>query len=196
MILLARIISMIASPLIITAPVSYALVFKTSNNAFYAIVWTAASLLFAATIGLFVLYGVKRGMFSDFDISIKEQRKPIFIFAAIVSILYFFIIFFLHGPKILMATLGALLLGVLIDSFVNRKIKASIHLAVYSAFAAVLGILYGGIFWFFVILIPLVAWSRIKLKRHSLTETIVGTILGLVIVIVLYYIVNYLIIIK
>lgn len=196
MILFARIISIIASPLVVAVPVSYALVFKTSNNVFYAIVWTVVSLLFAATVGLFVLFGVKKGMFSDFDISIKEERKPIFIFSAIASVLYLFIILLLHGPKILMVTLGALLFGVLIDSFVNRKIKASIHLAVYSAFAAVLSVLYGGIFWVFVLLIPLVAWSRIKLKRHTLTETIVGTILGLIIVIVLYYVVNYLIVTK
>ena len=53
-------------------------------------------------------------------------------------------------------------------SIVNRKIKASVHLAVFSAFAAVLGILYGGIFWGLVLLIPVVAWSRIKLKRHKI----------------------------
>lgn len=196
MILFARLISIIASPLVITAPVSYALVFKTSNDAYYALVWTIASLLFAGTVGMFVLYGVKRGMFSNFDVSIKEQRKPIFIFAAVVSVLYMILIFLLNGPPILMATLGALLLGVLVDSFVNKKIKASVHLTAFSSFAAVLGILYGGIFWLLLLLIPLVAWSRIKLKRHTLSETIVGTIIGFFIVIVLYYVVNYLVIIK
>lgn len=194
--LIARIISIIASPIVVTAPVSYALVFKTSNSAFYSLIWTIVSMLFAATVGLFVFYGVTHGIFSDYDISVRSERKPIFLFSAIISVLYLVIIFLLHGPTILMATLGALVLGVLIESFVNRKIKASIHLAVFSAFAAVLSILYGGIFWLLILLIPIVAWSRIKLKRHTFPETIIGALLGLSIVIILYYVVNYLIIIK
>ncbi len=189
--LLARLISIIASPLLITAPVSFALVFRTSQDPYYALVWTVVTMLFASFVGLFVLYGVRQGFFSDFDISIKEERRPVFIFAGFVAILYFVAIYLLRGPTILMATIGAFMLGVLINSYVNKKIKASIHLAVFSSLTTVLGILYGGLFWGLVFLIPLVAWSRIKLKRHTFPETLVGTILGTLIVIILYYVVNY-----
>lgn len=196
MIIIARLISIIASPLLITAPVSYALVFRTSNDPYYSLAWTVVTMLFASLVGLFVVYGVRKGFFSDFDISIKEERRPVFIFAGIVAVLYFMAIYLLQGPSILMATIGAFMLGVLINSYVNRKIKASIHLAVFSSLATVLGILYGGLFWGLVFLIPLVAWSRIRLKKHTFPETLVGTMLGTLIVIILYYVVRYFIPVK
>ena len=133
-------------------------------------------------------------MFSDMDVSVRQQRRPVFIFTAIVALLYLAVILFLQGPKILLATLGALLLGVFIDSIVNRKIKASVHLAVFSAFSLILAILFGGIFWVLPFLAPVVAWSRIKLKKHQLVETIIGAIIGGFLVVFLYYLVKYFII--
>jgi len=192
--LFARLISIVASPLVITAPIAFALVYKGTSDTYYALTWTVVSMLFAVTVALFVLYGVRRGFFSDFDISIREQRKPVFVFAGLVAIFYFLAIFFLKGPIILMATLGAFMLGILFNSFINTRIKSSIHLAVFSSFVTVLGFLYGGLFWVLALFIPLVAWSRITLKRHTLQETIAGTLLGLILVIVLYYLVNYFII--
>lgn len=194
MILIARIISIISNPLVLSAPLSYSLVLKSSNDVNYSLLWAAASVLFTSIIGLFVFFGVKRGMFSNFDVSVREERKPVFIVTAIVGFSYMFVVFLLHGPTILLATAGALLLGVFIDSVVNRKVKASVHLAVFSSFSLILAILYGGIFWILPFLAPIVAWSRIKLKRHELSETIVGTLIGMFLVAIFYIILKYLII--
>lgn len=189
--LFARIISLASNPLIISVPMSYSLVFKTSEDFYYAAFWTLISLIFAAIVGVFVFYGVRIGLFSDFDISKKEERAPIFAFTGIISFVYFILIYILSGPRILLVALGALLLGVMLESFINRKIKASIHLAAFSSFSFVVGILYGGIFWIALLLTPLIAWSRIKLKKHVLQETIIGAILGVFLVIVLYFVIKY-----
>jgi hypothetical protein len=188
---LARIISLLSNPIIVSVPMSYSLVFKTSGDAFYALQWTIISLLFAGVVGLFVYYGVNTGLFSDFDISKKEERAPIFAFTAVISFVYFVLIFLLSGPKVLLISLGALLIGVLLEAFINRRIKASIHLAVFSSFSFIVGILYGGIFWIILLLSPFVAWSRIRLKRHKLSETVIGAILGIALVIIIYMVVNY-----
>lgn len=190
--LIAQFISLISNPVFLSVPLSYALVFNRNQDAYYALWWALASLIFAGVVGGFVYWGVKRGMFSDMDVSVREQRPPLFIFASVVGLVYFVLIFLLDGPRILLVGLGALLLGIFIADLVNKKIKASIHLAVFSAFAIVLGILYGGIFWFLIFLAPVVAWSRIKLKRHVIEEIIVGTILGTILVIMVYLVVQYL----
>jgi membrane-associated phospholipid phosphatase len=95
------------------------------------------------------------------------------------------------GPKVLLYSLLGLLMGVVFASIINTKIKASIHLAVYSAFGLVVGFFYGGFFWGVILLAPVVAWSRIILKRHRPLETFVGTLLGAFIVIALYLVVKY-----
>lgn len=190
----ARIISAVSNPILLSIPMSYAIVFRGRGDFIYAFEWTFISVLFASVVGLFVFWGVRCGLFSDFDISKREERGLIFIFVAFLSIGYFTVVFLLNGPRVLLLALSALLLGILIASFINRKIKASIHLAVFSSFSVIMGILYGGIFWILLLVAPLVAWSRIKLKKHDLFETIVGSIIGVTIVLMLYLVVKYIIV--
>lgn len=187
----AKLISGVSNPVLLSIPMSYAIVFKSREDALYALSWTLLSMLFAGIVGLFVFWGVQRGLFSDFDISKREERTPIFIFTALLSTVYFAIILLLNGPRMLLVALGVLFLGILIADLINRKIKASIHLAVFSSFSLVLGILYGGIFWALLLLIPVVAWSRIKLKRHLFSEIIIGTLIGLSLVLIIYLVVKY-----
>lgn len=190
--LLAKLISVISNPVLLSIPASYILVFKSKEDFFYALAWTFVSILFAVLLGAFVFWGVKKGVFSDFDISKRQERTPIFIFTGLLSILYLLIVFLFNGPGVLLVALGALLLGVIIADIVNRKIKASIHLAVFSSFAVVLGMLYGGIFWALLLFIPLVAWSRVRLKRHRFLETVAGTLIALSLVMITYLVVKYL----
>ena len=189
--LFARIISFISNPVLLSIPFSYALVFKSREDFLYALAWTFVSILFASLVGVFVVLAVRKGGFSDFDISKRQERTPIFIFTGLLSILYFLIVFLLNGPKVLLIALGALLFGVIIADIINRKIKASIHLAVFSSFSVIMGILYGGIFWALLLIAQLVAWSRVKLKKHEPLETIVGGLVGIIIVLMLYVVVKY-----
>lgn len=194
--LVAQIISILSNPAVLSIPASYALVFRTSNDVIYSAVWSGISFIFTGAVAIYVLYGIGRGIFSDFDVSVREERKPLFIFTAVIAVAYLIVIFLLNGPKILMVTLGALLLGVFMDSIINKRIKASVHLAVFTSFSLVLAILFGGVFWILPVLAPLVAWSRIKLKRHKLSETIIGTMIGIFLVMVIYLVVQYLLGIK
>ena len=189
--LFAQIISAISNPIVVSAPIFYALIFKTSGNMLYSLQWTFASFLFAATVALFIFYGVRQGFFSDLDITKQKERKTVFIFTSFIAFIYLILVFILNCPKVLLVALGGLLLGLALASLINRKIKASLHLAVFSSFTMVLGILYGGIFWIALLLAPVVAWSRIKLKRHFLSETIVGAGLGVFLVILVYFVVKY-----
>ena len=189
--LFARIISFISNPVLLSIPFSYALVFKSREDFLYALAWTFVSVLFASLMGVFVVLAVRQGIFSDFDISKRQERTPVFIFTGLLSVLYFLIVFLLNGPKVLLIALGALLFGVIIADIINRKIKASIHLAVFSSFSVIMGILYGGMFWVLLLIAPLVAWSRVKLKKHEPLETIVGGLVGIIIVLMLYVVVKY-----
>lgn len=189
--LLARLISVLSNPLAVSIPFSYSLVLKATGEATSAIAWALVSLLFASSVALFVLYGVKQGFFSDLDVSKREDRTRLFLFSAIISVLYFLIVLITGGPRVLLLGIGSLLLGLILADVINRKVKASIHLAVFSSFSTVMGILYGGIFWLLLLVVPIVAWSRIKLKRHEPLETIVGGLVGIIIVLILYFVVQY-----
>lgn len=192
----ALFISAISNPLFISIPFSYFLVLRTSGDPAYSLAWTIISMSFAGLVGLFVLYGVKRGFFSDYDVTKRQERPPLFAFTGIITVLYFIAIFILNGPKILLVSLGALLFAILLAEIINTKIKASMHMAVFSSLSLVLIILYGGAFWLLLLFAPVVAWSRLRLKRHTPREIVAGTILGITIVFAIYLVVKYIILVK
>lgn len=190
--LFAQIISAVANPIILSAPIAYALLLASGNNSYYAFVWSLVSLVFALVIGAFVLVGMRMGYFSNFDVSIRSQRKPVFIFAGLVVLLYFLLILLLNGPRILLLGLGIVLLGVIVAEVINTKIKESMHLAGATAFSFLYAILFGGYFWLLPLFLPaIVAWSRLKLKRHTPLELLIGGAFGLSLVVLFLLIVKY-----
>lgn len=191
MILIAKIISFLFGPFVLVPILSYLMVAKSTGDLREALVWTVTSSIFSLTVLVFVYFGIRRNFFSNFDISKREERLPLFIFTAIIGFLYFVLVFLLNGPKIMLFSLGGLFVGILLAGFINRKMKVSLHLAIFSSFSMILGILYGKVFLLSLLFVPLVAWSRIKLRKHFLSETIVGTILGSFLVLGLYYVVKY-----
>ncbi len=186
--LLAKIISYILNPIPIFTLLPYMLVYKASRNNIHALKWAFFSSAFLLMIGLFIFYEVRKGVFSDFDISKQSQRGRLFLVSAATVLLYLLAIVFLKGPMTLFLAVFGIMLGLLLFSLVNRNIKVSAHLGVFTAFSITIIWLYGFGYIFLLFLIPVLAWSRITLSRHTLRETIVGTILGGGIVSLIYII--------
>src|SRR4030042_3554879 len=126
---IARLISLLSSPLIILLPTPYILVYKVSNNYLYALKWTIFSYVFIFSVVIFVLLGTLFGLFSDWDVSKKEERPPLFAFGAIVTFFYLACLFILNGPKILYIAVSGIIVGVIAIGIITRWIKASIHTA-------------------------------------------------------------------
>lgn len=190
----AKVISGVASPLVISILLCYVLVFASRLDVIFALQWSFISILFVLIEGLFVIYGVKKKFFSNYDVSDRRQRPRLFLFTGFVCLLYLSILIIFNGPRVLFIGLGGLILGTVIAIIVNQKIKASIHMEAFTAFVVTCGLLFGGPLWILVLFIPVVAWSRLTLRRHSVPEVILGTFLGVALVIFLFTIVKYFII--
>ncbi|MDP3941617.1 MAG: hypothetical protein Q8Q49_04905 [bacterium] len=183
---IAQIISFFSNPFFIALPIPFLLVYHETNNTLYAFKWMIFSMLFIVMVGLFVLYEVRRHAFSDIDVSHREQRPLFFAFVMFVSLLYLGSLFVLHGPIGLYVAVGGMLGSIIVLGLVNQRIKASMHVAGIAAFFTVLSLLYGGIHGFWLLMIPVVAWSRVKTKRHTVPEAVVGCVLGIVLTLLLY----------
>jgi hypothetical protein len=186
----ARAVSFLLGPTFTLFPIIFISVAKFSHDYSHALKWTIISYAFVLPVVLFVIAGVVLGYFSNFDVSRKEQRPLLFSFCAVVMLCYFLFIFIFNGPKILYIDLFAMILGLIVIIFVNKWIKASIHLATLTSAVLFIGIIYKGYTFLLLGLIPLLAWSRVKTKEHSVKETIIGTILGIVITLLVYLIIK------
>ena len=183
---LARFISFSSSPFILLLPTPFILVYKETENIFYSFKWALFSYIFLFSVVFFVLLGMLIGFFSDYDVSKKEERPKLFAFGGIISFLYLGSLILLNGPKILYFLIFGIILGVLVISVVNNWIKVSIHTATVSAFTLSLVILFGYNFLPILILIPVMAWARVKIKKHTILEAISGGFLGIILTIIVY----------
>lgn len=185
---IARIISFISNPIFIFIALPFFLVYKTTKDTGAAWNWTIYTLVFLSIFVIFVLIGVKKKFFSDIDVSNREQRPVLYFTGAILSVLYLSTLFFLHGPRILFITIFGITLGILIASLINMKIKASVHVAAISGLLTSLSIIYKGYYVLLLLLIFIIGWSRVKIKRHTVPEVVIGGILGSLLSLIMYFI--------
>src|SRR3989344_765221 len=120
----ARIVSFLLSPLFVLLPIPYVLVSKFTENHIYAVKWMVFSYMFILFVAAFIGIGVFFGIFSNFDVSKREQRPLLFSFTAITIFCYLVSLLVLDGPKILFVGVFGFILGLIVLFIVNRWIKA------------------------------------------------------------------------
>lgn len=168
---LARILSAAAHPLVL-APITVALATRNWR-------WTA---ILAATmilpLWLVISRNVRRGAWSDADVSRREQRSGLY-WAAIPLLAVAAIVLRLQGaPASFQRGLVAVACLLAIGLLGNRFLKISLHM-MFGAYCSV--ILVRVYPWSAIVMVPLVAalaWSRWKLERHTPAEIAVGLLLG------------------
>ncbi len=156
--------------------VIYSLKFESTSKTYYGIL---VSLLFGLVLPLFaILYFRKKGIISNNDATIKEERYLPYIYAIGFS-LSGVVLSALFGlnEKVIMLWFIYLLDSVFIIH-INRYWKISAH-------AMGVAIPFGALVYFNSIVLPLtfvililIAISRILLKVHTLTQVLAGGILG------------------
>lgn len=175
---LARIISLIFNPIPIIFFASFFLVYRTSHDVGFSMHWTLYTLLFLMGVSFFALIGVKRKIFTDLDVSKREQRPLMFLVSMVCCAGYIVSLYIFHGPFILYVLALGVILGILLLSIINRRIKASIHMVAITSLILPISISFGHYYWFLLLLIPLIVWARLKTKRHTLPEIFVGATMG------------------
>lgn len=174
----ANIVSYIFNPLLMIIFLPFFLVYKTTHDIMNAMGWMIYSAFFLLTLAIVVFIEVKRGIFINMDVSKQEQRPILFIICFVFGILYLSSLFVLNAPYLLILVTLGIIVGIILLSFINKRVKASIHVAAITAITLSVSVGYGGYFYLLLLLIPLVAWSRLELKRHSFAEVVTGNLLG------------------
>ena len=187
---LARIISFLTNPVFVLFPVPYLLVYRFGYGNAYAIKWTLFTLLFLALAGFFVLHEVKMKVFSDMDVSKREQRPLLFTMVGIITFIYLLSLFILQAPPVLFVTIWGVLVGTVAVSLINMRIKASLHVGTITAVLITIVKLYNLPFYLFL-LIPLVGWARIQVKRHTELEVFTGFLFGIALTVFMYILLKY-----
>ena len=131
-----------------------------------------------------VLYFYRKNVV-DLDISKKEMRTPFFVIAAAFYSIAA-IIFFVTNTTILFSLAASYAFVTIILLLVNMFWKVSVHSAGVAGPIFALVFVFGFMALPLSLMIILVSWSRIKLKKHTFTQTFVGSLIPIVVGFVLY----------
>ncbi len=143
--------------------------------------WRFAALyvgLAIATPIFYLLWLLRKGAVSDLDVQIRAERwRPLL--AAQFGMVVALALFLLYGaPPLMVALAGGLLVYTALAFAITLWWKISMHAAAAAAIVALLVAQVGAPAAPLLAGIPLMAWARVRLKRHTLAQTIAGAALG------------------
>jgi hypothetical protein len=178
---IARFISIIFIPPVLTVLSFFYLALKFESDSIKSSYTIIIAVLFGFILQIIsFIYFRKKGLLSDVDANIKNERTLPFIASLLIFTIGFILLLTLNVSIISIAFWFCYISNTFLVILINKYFKISIHAMGFSGPLALFTFIVGiGALVMFPILLA-VGWSRIKLKCHSLTEVIAGAFLGFI----------------
>jgi len=174
----AKFISMVAHPPVISIPTFIILnYFLAGPDQF--IVPTLISIIFGALIPISTSLILIKKMNTDLDITDRTKRTMPLILAICSYLIGFLVLLWFGAPAIVSVLMLVYGTNTLIILIINFYWKISIHAMGIAGPTAAFIFAFGLVGVLLGLIIPLVMWSRLKLKKHTLSQVIAGSVLGL-----------------
>jgi membrane-associated phospholipid phosphatase len=142
-------------------------------------------LMFVPVVFFAVAY--KLGWVSDLDMS-KRDERPTFLFVFIAMLLISSIILYaIKVPLPLFAYAFSGLVMTLVTSIITLFWKISFHTAATASVVTAIAILGGMQFTPLFLLIPLIGWARVRLKKHTVWQVVGGAAVSIVATVFVFY---------
>ena len=156
----------------------FALVAFVEAGVYRGLLYLAVELTAAAVVAGYVLSMRRRSRVGDFWISARAERlaPAVFLLAAFVALLAILVL--LDAPQDLSLLTLSMGLASAVVAGITLLWKASAHCTVAGHAAAAGLLLLGPSGLVFLLVLPLVLWSRVTLKAHTLSQTLAGAVVG------------------
>jgi membrane-associated phospholipid phosphatase len=180
---IAKIISTLTNPPIICIPLFFiiCLVLSFENGTFdfsKFMILELISLIFASALPMAIILLWAKKLNTDSDISNREDRFTPLIVGIISYFIGFLVLLTLGFDDFLTALLLCYSINTGVILLITTKWKISVHTTGLSGPVAALILLLGPIGALFGILYPILIWSRVLLKKHTLAQAIAGGVQG------------------
>jgi membrane-associated phospholipid phosphatase len=122
--------------------------------------------------------------------SVRSERERVFFIFVVFYFIGTLVLLQLHAPALLTASMAGYTGAALVTQYITRYWKISTHALGISAPLVVMIYLYGLQPLPFLVLIPIVGWSRVWLRAHTVLQVVAGTALGVVSVLIFFRVFN------
>lgn len=187
----ARIVSNVFHPFTVALGTLVLVIYLDGAPLVTALKWTSIGFgIVILPLTIYLVLNVRSGQYSDWSISIREQRHKIYLLAAVCFMVLVVIFIMTDAPPIAIACLYAALPTIFIAALINRFVtKISLHAIAMAGCTAALF----WVSWRWGIALGsaalLVAWSRVHLRQHTLLQVVIGSMAaaGSVMIVFTYY---------
>jgi len=174
---LARLISNVFNPATLALPMLLLGVYESHQPG----AWRYAALY--ALIGVLVpmldfLWQMRAGHVSDIHLANRSERYRVFVVSILCSTLGLAILHLVNAPPLIVALAQAAVLQGTVLFVITLRWQISIHTAMITSAVTFMLLAFGHSALAFVLLIPLVAWARVHLNRHTAAQVVAGAIVG------------------
>jgi membrane-associated phospholipid phosphatase len=189
----AKIISYIFDGSVLVFPVFLAICFYGKQNLAAIVPSFLTAIIFTALIPyMVILLLYKARKVSDLQIPKRKERLFPLLIINTCMVAGFFVLIYMQPEKLLLSVYAIYLLSLPVISLITLFWKISFHASYITLFSIVYLIVFGKWAILTILLIPLVGWSRIKLKRHTLAQVLGGIAVIGTMSLMVFYITGYL----
>lgn len=186
---LAKIVSYVFEGSVLAVPTFIMICFYRQEDPERSFINLIVSIVFAVMIPyFFVLYLYKSGRIKDLHLPRRKDRILPVCTSIACFIAAYFIIDLLGAITLLKDVFLIYIVALIFFGIITLFWKISFHTSYITLFCLICILIFGKIAFFTVVLIFLVSWARIRLKRHTLAQVLAGIGLNLAItILILYY---------
>ncbi len=135
------------------------------------------------TLGMFIPLGyviwlLSQGKVTDLDLQLREQRTGPFRVALSGLVLALVLMVLGRAPYPLLLLTGASLVQAVAVYCITLRWKISVHTSTAAGMTILMLSVVGLSAAPLAVTVPIIAWSRVKLRRHTLGQTVAGVALG------------------
>ncbi|WP_407376954.1 hypothetical protein [Methanobrevibacter sp.] len=194
---LAKTISVLTNPPIITIPlfliICIVLSFENGGFDFFKFIqMELISLIFASLLPMAIIVFWAKKINTDNDISNREDRFVPLIVGIVSYFIGFIVCLFLNVSNFLALLLLCYSVNTGVVLIFTIWWKISVHTTGLSGPVAALILLLGPIGAIFAILYPIVIWSRVLLKKHTMAQAVTGGVQGFFLTVLEIYLFSHL----
>lgn len=184
----ATTISHISDGSFISVPIFLIVCLMAVDNKIEAINWAFLSFLFGTVVPyLYIWFLYKKKKINDMHISEKEDRIKPLVVACISYIIFFIILYVLKGPLFLKSIFAVIIVSTVILTIITYFWKICLHASGITFMVITFIILFGKWMLLMIPLIPLIGWARVRIKKHTVNQVILGAGITAVITFLIYY---------
>lgn len=179
---IAQWVSRFLAPHYVTASLLVVIALADPLSLGRGLLWAAALNLLTVVIPLFFFKReLRKGAISDWHISDRLERLQFVPALALVFAtgIPLFLIIFLGGPRPFLVLFSSAFLLIVVEMFITVWWKISGHVSTVALGTTMATAFLGAWTFPLMLLIPLVAWARVKVGAHTVMQTLAGGLAGI-----------------